>query len=85
MRGRSLLLPGRRRFPLPLVPQRARAPRPSALAERVLLTIMRDASADPDLRLSAAHVAIVLEHMTPDVVADLDKRAVRAVVRRIHG
>jgi hypothetical protein len=44
-------------------------------AEEICLRIMRDASRDPDVRTSAAHVAIVLEHARPDVLRLYDDLA----------
>ena len=55
--------------------QRTTHAKPSALAERVLLAVMRDPALDPDLRLSAAHVALVIQHYSPEQIDALDVRA----------
>ncbi len=59
---------------------------PSVMALRTCLVLMRDASRDPELRLSAAHVAIVLQHLGDQELHDIDARALQAAVRETeHG
>ena len=48
---------------------------PTDMAYRVALAIMRDNNVDADLRLSAAHVAIVLQHAPPEDLQALDALA----------
>ncbi len=54
--------------------------RASTLAAEVCMTVMRDPTADPDLRFSCAHVALWMQ----DGPADLVAAASRATVARIQ-
>ncbi len=47
----------------------------TTIAERVCLAIMRDAKQDPELRMSAAHVALVLQHLDREQATALDQQA----------
>jgi hypothetical protein len=51
-------------------------------AEEVAMAVMRDAAADPDVRISAAHVALWLQHAGKRNRQMLGSAARRALARR---
>ncbi|MGN6525798.1 MAG: hypothetical protein ACTHL8_05370 [Burkholderiaceae bacterium] len=56
--------------------------RATMTGEELCMAIMRDASADPDVRISAAHVALWLQHATRGHREALGWTVRRAMARR---